>query len=166
MTPEDRFCASCAAPLEPREVADRMRPVCGACGRVVYYDPKVVAVCVVARAARVVMIRRATDPGYGLWSLPGGYIDSGEVVEEAAAREVLEETGLEVAVDGLLGLFSVPGNRVIIAAFTARETGGALSPGPEALEVGLFAPTQLPELAFPRDTDILARWAESYRPQP
>ena len=166
MTPEDRFCASCAAPLEPREVAGKTRPVCGACGRVVYYDPKVVAVCVIARDGMVVMIRRATEQGYGLWSLPGGYMDSGEVVEEAAAREAWEETGLEVAVDGLLGLFSVPGNRVIIAAFTAQETGGALAPGPEALEVGLFPPTQLPELAFPRDTDILARWSDSYRPEP
>ena len=124
----------------------------------VFYDPKVVAVCVIARGGRVLMIRRGTDLGYGLWSLPGGYVDRGEVVEAAAAREAWEETGLEVAVDGLLGLFSLPGDPVIVAAFTARETGGALAPGPEALETGFFSPGDLPELAFSRDTEILARW--------
>ncbi len=107
------------------------------------------------------MIRRGTDSGYGLWSLPGGFVDRGEVVESAAAREAWEETGLEVAVDDLLGLFSLPGDPVIVAAFRARETGGELSPGPEALEVAFFSPDSLPELAFSRDTEILARWRAS-----
>ena len=124
----------------------------------VFYDPKVAAVCVIARDGKVLMIRRGTDTGYGLWSLPGGFVDRGEVVETAAAREAWEETGLEVAVDGLLGLFSLPGDPVIVAAFTARETGGLLVPGPEALEAAFFPPDALPELAFNRDTEILARW--------
>lgn len=154
----DKFCASCATPLERREIFGAERPACPQCGRVVFYDPKVAAVCVIARDGKVLMIRRGTDTGYGLWSLPGGFVDRGEVVETAAAREAWEETGLEVAVDGLLGLFSLPGDPVIVAAFTARETGGALSPGPEALETAFFPPDALPELAFNRDTKILARW--------
>jgi len=125
---------------------------------VVFYDPKVAAVCVIARDGKILMIRRGTDTGYGLWSLPGGFVDRGEVVETAAAREAWEETGLEVAVDGLLGLFSLPGDPVIVAAFTAHETGGLLIPGPEALEAAFFQPDALPELAFSRDTEILARW--------
>ena len=154
----DKFCASCATPLERREVFGTERPACPQCGRVVFYDPKVAAVCVIARDGKVLMIRRGTDTGYGLWSLPGGFVDRGEVVETAAAREAWEETGLEVAVDGLLGLFSLPGDPVIVAAFTAHETGGLLSPGPEALETAFFPPDALPELAFNRDTEILARW--------
>ena len=134
------------------------RPACPQCGRVVFYDPKVAAVCVIAREGRVLMIRRATDLGYGLWSLPGGFVDRGEIVESAAAREAWEETGLEVTVTGLLGLFSLSGDPVIVAAFTARETGGILAPGPEALETAFFPPDALPELAFTRDTEILARW--------
>jgi ADP-ribose pyrophosphatase YjhB (NUDIX family) len=125
---------------------------------VVFYDPKVAAVCVIARDGRVLMIRRGTDLGYGLWSLPGGFVDRGEVVESAAAREAWEETGLEVSVDGLLGLFSLPGDPVIVAAFTAHETGGKLAPGPEALETSFFPLDALPELAFTRDTEILAQW--------
>ena len=134
------------------------RPACPQCGRVVFYDPKVAAVCVIARDGRVLMIRRGTDLGYGLWSLPGGFVDRGEVVESAAAREAWEETGLEVSVDGLLGLFSLPGDPVIVAAFTAHETGGKLAPGPEALETSFFPLDALPELAFTRDTEILAQW--------
>ena len=134
------------------------RPVCPQCGRVVFYDPKVAAVCVVARGGEVLMIRRGTDTGYGLWSLPGGFVDRGEVVESAAAREAWEETGLEVAVEGLIGLFSLSGDPVIVAAFAAREIGGGLAPGPEALEAGFFSLDGLPELAFSRDREILARW--------
>ena len=157
-TSQDKFCASCATPLERREVFGVERPACPLCSRVVFYDPKVAAVCVIAREGRVLMIRRATDLGYGLWSLPGGFVDRGEVVESAAAREAWEETGLEVTVTGLLGLFSLTGDPVIVAAFTARETGGILAPGPEALETAFFPPNALPELAFSRDTEILARW--------
>ena len=108
------------------------------------------------------MIRRGTDLGYGLWSLPGGFVDRGEVVESAAVREAWEETGLEVSVDALLGLFSLPGDPVIVAAYSARETGGILAPGPEALETGFFSPDDLPELAFSRDTEILAQWRAQF----
>jgi len=134
--------------------------VCAGCQRVIFYDPKVAAICIVHREGRVLMIRRATDVGYGLWGLPGGYVDRGEVVEKAAAREVWEETGLEVETKELLGLFSDEGNPVIVAAYAARETGGTLEAGPEALEVGFFDVDHLPELAFPRDQDILVRWRD------
>lgn len=157
-TSQDKFCASCATLLERRDVFGVERPVCPQCGRVVFYDPKVAAVCVIAREGRVLMIRRSTDLGYGLWSLPGGFVDRGEVVETAAAREAWEETGLEVSVDQLLGLFSLPGDPVIVAAFSAHEIGGELAPGPEALETTFFSLDSLPQLAFTRDTEILTKW--------
>ena len=96
MQPNDRFCPNCAATLEMRESGGAQRPVCPACGRVIYFDPKVAATAVVAREGSVLLIRRGNQPGYGRWSMPGGYVDRGEVVEEAAAREVWEETGLRV----------------------------------------------------------------------
>ena len=165
-TPGDKYCASCATPLERRDIFGQVRPACPQCGRVVFYDPKVAAVCLIEREGRVLMIKRGTDLGYGLWSLPGGFVDRGEVVEAAAAREAWEETGLEVTVDALIGLFSLPGDAVIVAAYTAHETGGVLAPGPEALETGFFALDSLPELAFSRDTEILTRWqAMSSRPR-
>lgn len=158
MPNQDKYCSSCAAPLEMRDVSSRSRPVCPQCGQVVYYDPKIAATCIVPRDGKILMVRRAVQPGIGLWSIPGGYVDRGEVVEEAAAREVLEETGLEVEVQGLVGLFSEQGNPVIVAAFLAWETGGVLEAGPEAQEVGFFSREALPPLAFPRDVHILDRW--------
>ncbi len=144
-----------------KDVFGHQRPVCPECSRVIFYDPKVTVICIVPRNGKVLMIRRSTDLGYGLWGLPGGYVDRGEVVEVAAAREVLEETGLEVAVGNLLGLFSESGNPVIVAAYIAIETGGTLAAGPEALEVGFFDVANLPELAFPRDREVLAKWKGS-----
>ncbi len=147
--------------METQEVFGSERPVCPDCGRVIFYDPKVAVICIVPRDGRVLMIRRATDLGYGLWGLPGGYVDRGEVVERAAAREVREETGLEVETGELIGLFSEAGEPVMVAVYAAKETGGTLEAGPEALEVGFFDIRDLPELAFPRDRDVLAKWRRS-----
>ena len=154
----DRFCAGCGAPLEVRNVEGAPRPVCCQCGGVVYYDPKVTAAAIVERGGDVLLVRRGTEPGLGLWSLPAGYVDRGEVVEEAAAREVLEETGLRVEVGGLVGLFSQRGETVILAAYNARLLGGVLSAGPEVLKVAFFPPSDLPSLAFPRDRQIIEAW--------
>ncbi len=158
MNREDRFCPSCAAALVTKEAFGNARPMCPECSRVIFYDPKVAAICIVPRDGKVLMIRRGTDQGYGLWGLPGGYVDRGEVVEQAASREVWEETGLKVEPGELVGLFSEDGDPVIVAVFGARETGGTLEAGPEALEVGFFPVDDLPELAFPRDRDVLAKW--------
>ena len=158
MPADDRFCPSCASLLEEKDIEGRMRPVCTECGRTIFYDPKVSAICIVERGDKLLLVKRGNEPGYGLWSLPGGYVDRGEVVEAAAAREVWEETGLTVEIDRLVGLFSVAGNAVMVAAFSAKETGGQLKTGPETLDLGFFSLDDLPPLAFPRDEQIWARW--------
>ena len=160
MSTDDKFCASCGAVLSIREHEGRRHPVCPDCGRVVYYDPKLAATCVIERDGKTLMVKRAVQTGYGLWSMPGGFVDRGEPVEDAAAREVWEETGLVVAVGPLIGLFSDAGNPVVVAAYAAEETGGILAPGPESLDVGFFAADALPPLAFPRDEQIIRRWRE------
>ena len=160
MLPEDKYCPACATPLAIKDVFGTDRPACPNCNHVVYHDPKVAATCIVERENRILMIRRALQPGMGLWCMPGGYVDRGEVVEEAAAREVLEETGLVVEVEHLVGLFSEKDRPVIVAAYAAKETGGALRAGPEAQELGFFSLNDLPPLAFPRDVEILERWRD------
>lgn len=162
MMEEATFCPRCSARLEMKEVNGAQRPRCPECGRVIYYDPKLAATVVVERDDRVLMVRRAIQPGIGLWSLPGGYVDRGEVVEKAAAREVLEETGLHVNITGLLGLFSEEGHPVVLAAFNAQEVGEEeAKPGPEVSELGFFHLDDLPPLAFPRDPIILEAWKNS-----
>ena len=160
MPDADRFCPSCSSPLEEKDVEGHHRPVCTQCDRIMFYDPKVSAICIVERGDKLLLIKRGNQPGYGLWSLPGGYVDRGEVVETAAAREVWEETGLTVEIDQLIGLFSVTGNPVMVAAFAAKETGGELTTGPETLDLGFFPLEELPPLAFPRDETIWASWRD------
>lgn len=147
-----------------RESDGHVRPVCPACGRIVYYDPKVAAACVIERNGQILMVKRAVPTRYGFWCMPGGYVDRGEVVEAAAAREVWEETGLHVKVERLIGVFSDAGNPVVVVAYAARETGGFLSPGPESLETGFFEPDALPDLAFDRDQHIIRRWQQMRDP--
>lgn len=158
MNQQDRFCPSCADKLVVRKAHGAERPVCDSCGRVIFYDPKLAAATVVESGGRVLFVRRLTQPGYGLWSLPGGYVDRGEVVEEAAAREVREETGLHVEIAGLVGLFSESGHPVVVAAYHCRSMQGDASPGPEVSQLGYFAPDSLPPLAFGRDREILRAW--------
>ena len=158
MMDQDRFCPSCGAKLEMRLAQGADRPVCPACGRVIYYDPKLAAATVVESEGRVLFVRRLTQPGYGLWSLPGGYVDRGEVVEHAAAREVVEETGLRVEIAGLVGLFSEEGHAVVVAAYHCLGVDGEAEPGPEASSLGYFSLDSLPPLAFARDREILRTW--------
>jgi ADP-ribose pyrophosphatase YjhB (NUDIX family) len=160
MLGDDKYCPRCAALLELREVQGTARPACPRCGRIVYHDPKVTAVAVVETGGKVLMVRRALEPGLGLWSLPGGYVDRGEMVEAAAAREVLEETGLEVEVTGLVGVFSQAGQPVILVSYDSRILGGSTRAGPEVLDLGFFPLDDLPPLAFPRDRQVLDAWKE------
>ena len=72
MNQDDKFCPSCAGTLETKDVFGHERPVCPDCARVIFYDPKVAVICIVPRQVKVLMIKRATQQGHGLWGLPGG----------------------------------------------------------------------------------------------
>ena len=151
------FCPVCGTPLD----ADRGPgglPECPACGSVAYRNPKVAAGVVATLGDRILLVRRNHEPMLGRWSFPSGFVDAGEQVEEAAAREVREEAGVEVRVDHLLGVYSTRGNPVVFIAYAGIVSSGEPTPGPEAFEVGLFAPDALPDLAFPHDGAIVAAW--------
>jgi mutator protein MutT len=150
------YCQSCGAPTAAREVDGRVRPVCVACGAVTYLDPKLAAAVVIERAGRVLLGRRG--PGAraaGRWSFPAGFVERGELVEAAAVREAREEVGLAVALGPLLGLYSAPGETVVLAVYVGEAVGEPVA-GDDIVEVGWFSPDALPELAFPHDRRILA----------
>jgi ADP-ribose pyrophosphatase YjhB (NUDIX family) len=153
-----KFCPQCATALVSEPVAGRDRPSCPSCGFVYYEDPKLVAVAVISIDGKLVLGRRSINPRRGYWSFPSGYVNRGEAVHDAAVREVAEETNLVVEVDRLLGLYSEADNPIVLAVYVAHQVGGCLSVGDETSEVGLFAPDELPELAFPKDERILNDW--------
>lgn len=151
------FCPRCGDRLQPAGGTDG-NPRCDACGFVQWFDPKVAAGVVVELDGEVALIRRNNEPMLGRWSFPSGFVDAGEVVEEAAMREVREETGLEVRIDRLLGVYSSPGDHVVFVAFAGTAAGQPGSGDHEVMEVGLFAPDELPEMAFAHDPAILDAW--------
>lgn len=160
--PPYRFCPACGGSLAPQrlKVSDPERPVCTACGFVVYLDPKV-AVGTIIRAdeGRLVLVRRAIEPGYGLWVFPSGYVDRGEAAQVAALREAREESGLEVRIDALLNVYSYPDSPIIIV-YTATKLGGTLCGDEECLEARLFDVDEVPwpQLAFRSTTDALREY--------
>jgi 8-oxo-dGTP diphosphatase len=163
-----RFCPSCGGRLEGRllKASEPARPVCTSCGYVVYLDPKV-AVGTIIRAAddRLVLVRRAIEPGYGLWVFPGGYVDRGEEITAAAIREAREESGLDIRIDGLVNIYSYGGRSPIIIVYAATALGGELCGDDECLEAGLFTPDSIPwdRLAFRSTTDALREYFKTER---
>jgi len=150
-----RFCPVCGAPLDSRvlRLGEPARLVCTAqaCGFVFYLDPKLAVGTVIAdEAGRVVLIRRAIEPGYGLWVFPGGYVDRGEEVTLAAVREAREESGLDVRLGELLGVYSYAGRIPVIIVYRATPIGGTLEVDEEGLEARWFTPDEIPwdALAF------------------
>jgi ADP-ribose pyrophosphatase YjhB (NUDIX family) len=152
------FCLDCGSPLEQKDAFGKVRPVCTGCGRVHFDDPKVAVGVVVLLGSGIVLCQRGHEPKLGGWSFPSGFVDAGEVLEDAAAREVEEETGLVVRIDSLIGAYSTAGERTVFIAYAGTHVGGALTSGEECLDVQAFPPDALPELAFPHDAAILQAW--------
>lgn len=137
-------------------------PDCSSCGRTIWNDPKIAGAAIVPIDGGIVMVQRAIEPAIGKWSLPSGYVNRGEKLEQAVEREVLEECGLEVEVEHLVGLYSENGNPIVLAVYQVRVTGGKLeSADHETLDVRVFDVNQLPELAFDHDRGILADWLKT-----
>ena len=150
-----RFCPRCGAPLERRLLKatepERLCCTSGTCGFVFYLDPKIAVGTIVTTAAdRLILCRRAIDPGYGKWVFPGGYVDRGEPLTAAAVREAREECGLDVRIDGLVNIYSYAGRAPVIVVYAATAIGGVLTHDDEQLEAAEFTRESIPwdELAF------------------
>jgi len=148
-----RFCPRCGGALERRvlKASDPERPVCTRCGFVFYIDPKIAVGTIIRSASdRLVLVRRAIEPGYGLWVFPGGYVDRGEPLTIAAIREAREECGLDVRLDGLVNIYSYPGRAPVIVVYAATAVGGTLCIDEECLESAEFDEASIPwdRLAF------------------
>ena len=163
-----RFCPACGGALETRSLkaSEPDRLVCGACAFVFYLDPKVaVGTIIGATDGRIVLVRRAIEPGYGLWVFPGGYVDRGEELTCAAVREAREECGLEVRIDGLVNIYSYSGRTPIIVVYAATALTGELCGDDECLEARLFSPSEIPwdALAFRSTGDALRDYLSGLR---
>ncbi len=160
VTRQVNFCARCGAALISLQHSGRLRPYCSDCRQPVYIDPKVAVVVFMACADKVLLIRRASDPGRGKWALPAGFVDHDEAPEDAALRELLEETGLQARIRRLLAVFPKRDHGLadIVIAYSAEYIGGELRPGDDAAAAGWFSPDELPPLVFYPSITLTGWW--------
>ncbi len=157
---EFTFCPHCGASLRVGSIGAKQRRLCPDCGFVHFRNPAVGAAVVVRDdQGRVLLVRRGESVSRtGFWSVPAGFVDYGEEVRAAAARELREETGLEAEIGEVLHVasnFHDPAKLTVGVWFAGTVTGGRLEAGDDAVEVGYFAPGDLPPLAFETDREFL-----------
>jgi len=163
-----RYCPRCAAELSEREVRGHARLVCPACEYVLYLTPAPVTCVLVERGGAILLVRRKYPPREGHWCLPAGFVEVGESPGESAVREVREETGLDVEIEGLIDCWASdedPRTPVVSFAFAAKVVGGDLEPGDDAEEAVFFERGSVPEgIAFSSHRRLILRCFEGEIP--
>ena len=142
---------------------DHVRDVCAECGFVDYKNPKVVVGSVLAYGEKVLLCRRAIEPRSGFWTLPAGYLELHETVEEGARREAFEEAMVRPILDRVLAVYSVPRLSQVQVMFRGRLDAAAVAPGRESLDARLFDWNDIPwtDIAFPTVHWALRQWYET-----
>jgi 8-oxo-dGTP diphosphatase len=156
------YCPHCATELERPMIGGKERSRCPNCGFTHWRNPGVGAAVVVFNDdGELLMVRRGPDSTRtGFWSMPAGFVDYGEDVREAAARELLEETGLVADIGEVLHVasnFHDPQKLTVGTWFAGTVTGGELIAGDDADAVGWFPVDDPPPLAFETDRELLKR---------
>jgi ADP-ribose pyrophosphatase YjhB (NUDIX family) len=159
-----KFCAECGGRVSLRtpEGDHLPRHVCEACGVVHYRNPRLVVGCVPELDGRILLCKRAIEPRRGYWTVPAGFMENGETLQQAAARESHEEALAEVEIGSLLAIVHVLHAEQVHVFFRARLGEPRFAPGPESLEVELVAPDDIPwaDIAFPSTEYALRRYLE------
>ena len=154
-----RHCPVCGALLETRVVDGRERLVCSECAFVFYQNPAPAAGIVVIEDDKLLWVQRRFDPRKNLWTLPAGFVEYDEHIAECAVRETKEETGLDVEITRLFGVYMAmddPRVRVVLVRYLARRVGGALDPGDDAIDARFFPVDEPPPIAFRAHEEALA----------
>ncbi len=159
-----KFCADCGGRVSLRTPpGDHLpRHVCEACGAIHYRNPRLVVGCVPELDGRILLCKRAIEPRRGFWTIPAGFMENGETLQQAAARESREEALADVEIGSLLAIVHVLHAEQVHVFFRARLGAPEFGPGPESLEVELVAPEAIPwaDLAFPSTEFALRRYLE------
>ncbi|MGD8414569.1 MAG: NUDIX hydrolase [Candidatus Latescibacterota bacterium] len=160
MREDYHYCPRCGGRLEIRVQDGRDRQVCSECGYVFYQNPAPAVGVIIVENNEVLLVQRKFEPRKGGWTLPAGFVEYDEFVEDCAVRELKEETNLDVELTGLFGAYSAmddPRVRVVLLLYTGKRTGGELRAGDDAIDAGFFPIDELPEpIAFRAHVQALA----------
>ena len=167
MTPALNFCSVCGHAITRRIPPgdNRERAYCDQCGAVHYVNPKVVVGTVPVWGARVLLCRRAIEPRYGYWTLPGGFLETDETTPDGAIRETVEEAGARIRLGPLLTMLDVVHVHQIHLFYRAELLDLDFAPGEETLEIGLFDEADIPwsDLAFRTVSETLRHFFDDRR---
>jgi 8-oxo-dGTP diphosphatase len=153
-----KYCGRCGTELTTGSGAGRQRPTCPNCGWIVYSNPIPVALMAAHLDGKFVWVLRRDEPLRGFWAPPTGYVESDESTEEAALREAHEETGLEVSLDRLLGVYSRADTGILFVAYRGEVVGGQASASDDAEEVEFFDPARIPPQPATHRGTLLDEW--------
>lgn len=158
-----KHCSYCGERVERTvpEGDNRQRYVCPSCDVVHYQNPLIVVGCVPEQDGRILLCRRSIEPRYGYWTLPAGFMELGETLQQGAARETLEEACAQVEIGRLFASVDVVHAGQVHFFFLARLLGGH-SAGAESLETRLFEPGEIPwdDIAFNSGVFALEKYLE------
>jgi ADP-ribose pyrophosphatase YjhB (NUDIX family) len=158
------FCPSCGARVARRipEGDHLPRFVCESCQAIHYQNPKLVAGCVPETGGRILLCRRAIEPRRGYWTVPAGFMENDETLQQAAARECHEEALARVEIEDPCAIVHVLHAHQVHVLFRAALAGGSFGVGVESLEVGLYDERDVPwpDIAFPSVEFTLRRYFE------
>ena len=149
-----KFCPACGQPVEMKipEGDHLPRAVCTACGTIHYENPRIIAGCVIDVGGKILMCKRAIEPRHGFWTIPAGFMENGESVQQGAAREAMEEALAHVQIGSLLAIVSVLRAHQVHIMFRARldPAHPQFGVGPESLETELYDESEIPwpQVAF------------------
>ena len=159
-----KYCSNCGSYTSLQIPAGDTLPrhVCHHCKTIHYQNPKIVVGCIPEWQDQILLCKRAIEPRYGLWTIPAGFMENNETVEEAALRETMEEAKASVDLISLYTMFSIPHISQVYMIFLATIKEKDFGAGEESLEVSLFHIGQIPwtELAFPVITKTLEHYAQ------
>ncbi len=165
-----KFCSNCGETVSQLipQGDNRLRYVCAECGIIHYSNPNNVCGAILTWDKKILLCKRAIKPRLGLWTLPAGFMENGETVIEAAARESMEEANAASDELNLFGVFSLPHISQVYLIFQGELTTDRVSPGVESLETGLFEIKDIPwnELAFPVVTHCLQLYINQQSDKP
>lgn len=162
-----KYCPQCGKEMIFKLTDERERLFCPSCGYIIYRNPIPAANAIIVKNGKILLAKRKVEPRKGQWSLPGGFLEFEESPEQAAIRELFEETGLKIKLKDLItvGFSRTTRDRhVLIIFYSADIVKGRLKAGSDVLKLKYFDLNKLPKnMAFKTHADAIKEWRNKYK---
>lgn len=162
-----KFCSDCGSKVSLNKIENDLIPrfQCKECNLIHYDNPKIIVGCLPYIEDEILLCKRAIEPAYGKWTLPAGFLEKNESVEEGALREANEEAGIEPTIKRLFSIFSITHIGHIQMLFLSELSSRNYKAGIETLDVQFFKEKDIPtdELAFPSIAYVIQKHFDDLR---